>query len=72
MKNASVSWKIEGIFKANAQKCYEEISKLNRITPEDILNQAKDINSELHKCFEWDDTIAANKYRLQQARQVSS
>ena len=34
------------------------------------MNIAKDSNTELHKCFEWDDTIAANKYRLNQARQI--
>lgn len=34
------------------------------------LNMQKNENSELHKCFEWDDTVAAEKYRLQQARNI--
>ena len=31
---------------------------------------ARNENSELHKCFEWDDTVAAEKYRLQQAKNI--
>lgn len=64
-----VAWKLEGIFKADAQKCYEEMGD-SSISPEEVLEIAKNKNSELHKCFEWDDSVAANKYRLQQARNV--
>lgn len=65
-----VEWKINGIFKADAQKVYEEIGD-RKVTPEEVLEQARnDENSELHKCFEWDDSVAAEKYRLTQARQV--
>lgn len=59
-------WKMNGIFKADAQKVADEIGD-NRITPQQILEKARDEKSELHKCFEWDDSIAAEKYRLQQA-----
>ena len=61
-----VMWRVDGFFKADAQKCYEEMGDSD-ISPEEVLEKAKDKNSELHKCFEWDDTVAANKYRLQQA-----
>lgn len=65
-----VEWKINGIFKADAQKVYEEIGD-KKVTPEEVLEQARnDKNSELHKCFEWNDSVAAEKYRLVQARQV--
>lgn len=65
-----VEWKIDGIFKANAQKVYEEIGD-RKVTPEEVLEQARnDEDSELHKCFEWNDSIAAEKYRLTQARQI--
>lgn len=64
-----VKWSMEGIFKADAQKCYEEIGDKG-ITPEEVLEKAMDENSELHKCFEWNDTVAAHKYRLLQARSV--
>lgn len=64
-----VSWKIEGLFKANAQKVYEEIGDTS-ISPEEVLEKARNEKSELHKCFEWDDSVAAEKFRLQQARQI--
>lgn len=35
---------------------------------DDVLNEAKDESSPLHKHFEWDDTEAAEQYRRQQAR----
>jgi hypothetical protein len=38
------------------------------LTPEDILADARNDNSPLHSFFEWDDTAAAEQYRLQQAR----
>ena len=64
-----VQWKVNGIFKADAAKVYKEIGTDN-VTPESVLEKAKDKKSELHKCFDWDDKSAANKYRLQQARQI--
>lgn len=63
-------WKIKGIFKADAQRVADEIGE-NSITPEQVLEKARnDKNSELHKCFEWNDGIAAEKYRLIQARKI--
>lgn len=35
---------------------------------DDVLDEAKDETSPLHKHFEWDDTAAADKYRRDQAR----
>ena len=35
---------------------------------EDVLEEAKDEDSILHRHFEWDDTEAAEKYRRSQAR----
>ena len=64
-----VKWRIPLYGSADAQKCYEEIGEENT-TPEEVLEKAKDPDSELHKCFEWDDTKAAHQYRLQQARMV--
>lgn len=62
-------WKIKGIYKADAQKVADEIGE-NSITPQEVLEKARDENSELHKCFEWDNAVAAEKYRLQQARAI--
>lgn len=62
-------WKIKGIYKADAQKIADEIGD-NKISPQELLEKARNENSELHKCFEWDDSVAAEKYRLIQARQI--
>lgn len=66
----NVKWKVDGIFKADANECYREISSLEQITPKAILDFARDENSELHKCFEWDNDLAAEKYRIIQAGNV--
>lgn len=65
----SVKWKISGLYKADAQKVYEEIGDKS-VSPEEVLNKARNEKSELHKCFEWNDGVAAEKYRLQQARMI--
>jgi hypothetical protein len=38
------------------------------LTPEVVLEAAKDPASPLHSRFEWDDDVAAHKWRLEQAR----
>ena len=59
------------LFKADAQKVGEEIDAIGEeVTPRQIVDKATDSNTELHKCFEWDDVKAADKYRLQQARNI--
>lgn len=40
------------------------------IQPQVVVEHAKSINSPLHGYFTWDDTEAAHKYRLWQARQL--
>lgn len=38
-----------------------------RLLPADVVEDARDPDSPLHSHFEWDDSEAATKYRLQQA-----
>lgn len=54
----------------DAQKCYDECQTLKEVTPENVLNKARDEGTELHKCFEWDNKVAGEKYRLIQARDI--
>lgn len=54
----------------DAQKCYDECQTLKEVTPENVLNKARDEETELHKCFEWDNKVAGEKYRLIQARDI--
>lgn len=54
-----------------AQVAGEELERLERkhreLTPTIVLDSARSEKSVLHKVFEWNDTKAAEKYRLQQA-----
>lgn len=62
------SWKIDGFYKADPNLVHNEIKSIGEtFTCKQIVEKAKDRNTELHKCFEWDNEIAADKYRLQQA-----
>ena len=65
-----ICWSVEGLHKGNAELCYKECQTLNEVTPENVLNKARDGKTELHKCFEWDNAIASEKYRLIQARDI--
>ncbi len=40
------------------------------LKPADVVQAARPIDSPLHSRFEWDDTAAAESYRLWQARQL--
>jgi len=67
------TWKagLGSLFKADPQKVANEIAQIgDAATPAQILDKARDGGTELHKCFEWDDTKAAEKWRIQQARQI--
>ena len=44
----------------------------NQVTAERVLELSRDQDAILHPCFEWDDTKAAEKFRLTQARQIIS
>lgn len=73
MISVTAAWKpgFEGLHKADAQLVAEEIAHIGEsATPAQIVDMARDNGTELHKCFEWDDAIAAEKHRLDQARQV--
>jgi hypothetical protein len=50
----------------------ERIAALNGgiLRPADVVDAARPVSSVLHSQFEWDDTEAAEQYRLWQARQV--
>ena len=55
-----VVWKVKGLYKADAEKVYSEITALgDSFSPDQIVEAAKDEKSELHKCFDWNDTCMA-------------
>ena len=53
------------------QKVADEILSIgDDVTPQQIVEAAENESSELHKCCEWNDSEAARKYRVIQARDV--
>lgn len=73
MANIVATWRTPGIFKADPQKVCDELKDLgDEFTPDEIVEKAKNSTTELHKCFEWDNDVAAEKYRLHQARMITS
>ena len=69
------SWKATR-FNADAQLVGEELEKLEfagELSADEILKFAKNNpESEIYKCFEWDNTIAGEKYRRYQANLMVS
>lgn len=53
------------------EDCIAEILRVERkkgLTPKNLVEEAKDESNPLHEFFEWEDSVAANEYRLYQAR----
>lgn len=65
----TVSWKIQK-YKASAEDAYREMSSLEKLTPQNLVDLARDEKSVLHSDFEWNDTIAGEKYRNIQASEM--
>jgi hypothetical protein len=56
-----------GNLQAILQEIYQE---RGRLTAHDVLEEARNPGHPLHNRFEWDDSVAAERYRLDQARQL--
>ena len=41
-----------------------------KLYPRDVVEEARNPESPLHKSFEWDDTAAAEQWRIEQARRL--
>ena len=59
--------------KADPQKIGLALAKIaeqqkGRLTPPAVVEAARDTRNPLHRHFEWDDAVAAESYRLDQAR----
>ena len=68
------TWRAGARYSADAQKCAEEIMEIcddiGSASPRDILERARDETTELHKCFTWDDSKAAERFRIIEAGQL--
>lgn len=64
-------WSIKGLFKADPNVVAEEIYAIGEnVTPTQVLEKARSEETELHKCFDWNDESAAEKWRIHTARSV--
>lgn len=67
-------YRINGIVKAPAEVtgmvCKSLIDEDGAVTPERLVEVSKPKDAPLHNEFEWNNTIAAQKYREEQARQI--
>lgn len=66
---------IKAIGQANPQKLGEALEVISaksggRLTPPAVVEAARDKKNILHKHFEWSDPVAAEAYRLDQARSL--
>lgn len=55
---------------ARAQRAGEFIATLTGKTPRDVLKAARARSSPIHEFFDWDDTVAAKRWRLRQAQEL--
>ena len=44
--------------------------KTGQLKPEEVVKEAKPKKSPIHGAFEWDDSVAGEKYRIHQARNI--
>lgn len=66
----AVMWSMK-MFRADAEKVYSDLENIGELSPQNVVDYAQEHpDSELYKCFTWDDTKAANEWRKQEARQV--
>ncbi len=66
-------WKPFSCLKADAQAAGEQMEVLERtggLTPTRLLDANREIGTPLHDDFEWNDTIAAEKFRENQASYI--
>lgn len=69
------AWKIPSFAKnIDIDLAMEEMERIESLygslTPQNILDASRPKNALFHTLFQWDDTIAAENYRLQQARTI--
>ena len=67
-------WKTPVYSKVSAQVAGEHIEELEKehgeVTPQILLDDSRPEDAVLHCLFEWDDTAAAEKWRIQQSKNI--
>ena len=67
-------WKIPEMYNISADEAGKEIENCKDasgyIKPNAVVEKARDTGSVIHGCFEWDNNVAADKYRVGQAQEL--
>lgn len=78
MEVQQISWKNgfvhRGIDPSEAYKCTEVLRAAGggKLTPAAVVAEAKKKSSPIHSLFEWDDSVAAKRFRVKQAGELIS
>jgi hypothetical protein len=66
-----IQWRKGSKFTGDAEKAYEVTERIRKrdgeVTRSAVIAEAKRKNSPIHRHFEWDNSVAAEKWRLRQA-----
>jgi len=69
-----VQWKKGSRVTGDAEKIHSELEVIRKksgdITPQEVVEKARSKRSSMHRSFEWDDSVAGEKYRDEQARKL--
>lgn len=73
MPGMTYQWRGQNRLPVKAQAAGEEIEHLRKrangpLQPAAVVDAARDEKAVLHPCFEWDDSLAAERHREDQAR----
>lgn len=67
-------WKLNGLYPVQAQAAGEEIERIyhkrGQCGAADVVDESRPESAVLHPCFEWNDPVAAELWREQQARSI--
>ena len=67
---------VESLYKGKvtAEDAAAELERIREkhgiIRPEIVVDESRDEDAVLHKCFQWDDKLAAESFRKEQARKL--
>ena len=71
--NEIYEWKTKGLFSVSAEDAAHELARIAErhggiLTPHAVVDESRPKDAPLHSVFEWNDDVAAEKYREEQAR----
>ena len=68
---SKIAWKVKGLYRQDPNEVKEELETLgDKYSLHDVVENARSETSVMHDMFEWDDSIAGEKYREVQAGKI--